>query len=456
MATQADVDALATAIVESCDAQGAPAGMDDEVCKAFVAAGIDRMGLLQGWGMGCLLQANPQTTDLLNLKNLVILNSAAAITDTPQTDAVMFAIVGRARAHKSDMNSILAPAASPAAAAALPAAAPDKEREEREQCASCYDELFKMQNREVDLTDRATFVSAARKALNTFGHFAELPSVASLKCYGTAGAPRRRISLGGEDSASLEIGGRGADHITTVPQAQARLRVLTNGMAAALCVKLTTGAYGGRDVGWMHVPGEVAQSRFVGTAEGLDRLLHACCRNIVTNDVSTFVACADRVVCKFLTMFARQAQHPHEIIETMIETKSHQFDVRTLESHSDTSWIASSASAESGSGKYVCRTSRSATSTASRSASPASAKISAASVRCLTSVAISFMIASSSRPSRAPSDACAVLIAVITARSVVFLTASPAFIAATRSSWSVSASPMASSCHIAPAERVTR
>ena len=342
----ADAEALADAVVAACTENRATAGTDAVVGAALIAAGITRMSLLSSWGMGCLMQPVPQPNDLNNLKALVIAKSGGAIVDTPVADAVILGLVRAARQHGGASSTTAVTTLGTIAAGGAPAAAPDKDKDEREQCASCYTDLATMQNREIELPERATFVAGSRTTLKTFGYLAELPSVGSVKTYGTTGTAKQRFVLqGGAETASFEVGDRRPDHILSVPEAQYRLRILLNGVAAACSTRINKNAYGGRDYGWVNVPGSTSQVRLVCTVEALDKLLWACCKNINTADASIFIRCADRIVLKLLTLFARCQQHLHEIIDVIIETKTHLFDTRTLEPQSDTSSIASSASA---------------------------------------------------------------------------------------------------------------
>ena len=326
MISSPNTDLLVDELESLCQEEGVDSPFEHALATAMQTLEVDTVTRLSSWGHCCLLAVPVLAADVSRLKQQLM---TAAAPGTLPDNAVLRTIVGGiARSVPKlvaayDKSKEPPAALSPATVVKGPAVSADKL--EREECATCYDDLRRLQNRTVDLPERATCVSAGRHSVVQYGYIAELPSVKAVKTYGTAGALKRRVALAGMEAgagAHITFDEKLPDIVNSIPAAQRQLRTLMNAMAAIMTVKISTTAYGGRDVGWVTVPGEATQVRLMVTINAIDKMMWALL-SIATTDSGKFCDTVDNFVLEFLTVLARCSQHPDEIITNLTESKPH-------------------------------------------------------------------------------------------------------------------------------------
>ena len=203
MISSPNTDLLVDELESLCQEEGVDSPFEHALATAMQTLEVDTVTRLSSWGHCCLLAVPVLAADVSRLKQQLMI---AAAPGTLPDNAVLRTIVGGIarsvpRLVAAYDKSKEPPAAlSPATVVKGPAVSADKL--EREECATCYDDLRRLQNRTVDLPERATCVSAGRHSVVQYGYIAELPSVKAVKTYGTAGALKRRVALAGMEAGA--------------------------------------------------------------------------------------------------------------------------------------------------------------------------------------------------------------------------------------------------------------
>ena len=302
----------------------------ESTAEALVAIGCESIDTFAAWGNGCLMHDTVPPADLARMRARLAAAGVAGVVDDAALGVLVYTLVENARDKwleaRARKRAKLAPSDSPGSTGpASPATATTMTDDEKEikKAFTCYDNLRDLNMREVDLPMRATFVGSARSSVETYGYIASVPSIGAVTTLGRAGAKGTRVRIGDSAlNASISIGEKQPDLLSGMPAAHHACRVLVLGIGAALTVRINATAYGGRDCGWVHVPGETTQVRVMFTAAAIDRFLFGLL-SIDTHDFSSFITTADRVVLEFLTIAARCTQHPDEIVDTLRDTKPH-------------------------------------------------------------------------------------------------------------------------------------
>ena len=103
-------------------------------------------------------------------------------------------------------------------------------------------------------------------------------------------------------------------------------RVLIYGLIAVYAVPIGKTVLGGRDKGWVTVPGEARQVRVALSMQVAMNFLWALTDSPLT-DVRAFMRMVDAVMVEFIDEAARMTEHPDEVIETLISTRKGIFRV---------------------------------------------------------------------------------------------------------------------------------
>ena len=343
-------DPLETWLLDACAAEGAPQATIDGLAAAFDAAGVQTAARLKGWGFGAALQQPMDPAAAARFMGRLVVDGGTAVVDDVQTRTIVMDVLRRCAAAHSESLASTRPFGGDAAAAALAAAVaaaaaaghtpPDRgggaagagtaqgaEDAERRSIASCYSELEQLQGRPVDLPGRATFVAAARTSVSNYGYISVMPSHSDVKTLGTAGGAKRKITLSDIEAgigAHIAFDEKVAAPLIGMPACYSACRVLMNGLAAAMSIKISADAYGKRDVGWVLPPGSPKQVRLLGTAVVFERFLWALIM-MPTADPAAFVKTADAVVGEFLRIHAKMTQHADEIINHLVDAQPFRF-----------------------------------------------------------------------------------------------------------------------------------
>jgi hypothetical protein len=312
----------------------APAQAEED---AFVAAlttlDLDTITKVSAYKFGVLLSHPMRPVDLAGLKDEVLASAGAAggLTDNATLARLVFGLADgcstawtEQKAKQSSMaTGVLPPGSTPGPAAPRVS----DEELERKECASAYDDYERLQAACVDLPHRATFVAAARTSIKAYGYIAEVPRIESVRTYGTSSTRRQKVNLG---DAVLSFGEKQVDLVGGIPGAHQSTRILLDGLGAAGSLPIDAGAYNGREVGWVAVPGRSDQVRLLFPRDAIEKFKWALV-GIATSDPTAYLVTANSCVEALLTQWARLRLHPSEIIDDMVSAKPHLFIPRSAD-----------------------------------------------------------------------------------------------------------------------------
>lgn len=297
---------------DTCTARGAAArlpdlidAMDNLVCKDMSSFRAQQFGGLVA------VELAPATLAAFHA-DLIGASPGGALLNDPVTKDLVYHVVNAVRKELGLSGA----GATPGGAAAAP------------DTVNIYADAQYVHGLSVTNSDKAVFVTDARKDFVKYGHITEVPSVAKMKRLGVAGGVKRKLALEGstDETATLSFDEAKSKAVTTMPEAKHMVRVLVYGLVAAYAIPVGKTVLGGRDKGWVTVPGEARQIR-VGLSLQVGMQFLWSLTDSPLTDVRAFMRMVDYVMKEFIDEAATMTQHPDEVIETLIGTRKSLFRV---------------------------------------------------------------------------------------------------------------------------------
>ena len=213
------VDAICYAVDQSTEGDAAVLGM----VQALEAVGLDGLSRVLAWESGVLNESSPPAAAAVLRFNAVLLAPAGSLADTAINREIIYSVVLRcAFIAKREMNLEINP----------PAARPGRVDSEDDAVGrAAFNLLSSMQGRFVDLDRRPEFVARAFASVKDVGYPTSVPNLLEVKAQGCT-QTAQKFKVG--DGATLEVGGTVARRPADMPTCIARLRMVTDGLAAAL------------------------------------------------------------------------------------------------------------------------------------------------------------------------------------------------------------------------------
>ena len=307
----ADADFLQI-VSDTCSARGADAMLPDLV-DALDGVGCRDMSTFRAQQFGGLVQAEVSPAVIAAFyTDLIGASPNGALANSAATKDVVFHLVSAIRA---DLG-LAAPASTPGG------------KSTGVDTVDVYEDATFYHGLRVANSDKATFVCDARRDFVKHGHITEAPSLMKVRRLGVTGGSKRKLEIGGssDETATLSIDEAKAKPVTTMPEAKHMVRVLVYGLVAAYAVPIGKTVLGGRDKGWVTVPGEAKQVRVGLSMQAASSLLWAL-HDSPLSDVRAFVRMVDAVVREFIDEAGLMTQHPDEVVETLLGTRKGIFRV---------------------------------------------------------------------------------------------------------------------------------
>jgi len=299
-------------VSDTCTARGAVAMLPDLV-DALDAVVCKSMSTFQAQQFGALVQAEVTPAAVAAFHaDLIGASPLGALPNNATSKDVVFHLVGAVRKELGLATAAATPKAGSVAQDAV----------------DVYKDAAYYHGLQVQNSDKATFVTDARKDLIKHGHITEAPSLTKMRRLGVTGGSKRKLAIGGatDETATLSIDEAKAKPVTTMQDAKHMARVLVYGLIAVYAVPIGKTVLGGRDKGWVTVPGEARQVRVVLSMQVAMNFLWALTDSPLT-DVRAFMRMVDAVMVEFIDEAARMTEHPDEVIETLISTRKGIFRV---------------------------------------------------------------------------------------------------------------------------------
>ena len=299
-------------VSDTCSARGADALLPDLV-DALDAIACRDLSAFRAQQFGGLVQVDVQPAVIAAFyADLIAASPLSALVDSAATKDVVFHLVGAVRAELGLASTAPTPGTKGSNGDAV----------------DVYKDATYYHGLNVTNSDKATFVCDARKDFVKHGHITEAPSLMKVRRLGVTGGSKRKLEIGGasDETATLSIEEAKAKPVTTMPEAKHMARVLVYGLVAAYAVPIGKTVLGGRDKGWVTVPGEARQVRVGLSMQAANSFLWALHDSPLT-DVRAFVRMVDAVMREFIDEAGLMTQHPDEVIETLLGTRKGIFRV---------------------------------------------------------------------------------------------------------------------------------
>ena len=179
-----------------------------------------------------------------------------------------------------------------------------------------YKMLLKLHGLNLTIDQRATFVGSMTHEVNTTGYISTAPSLSGMTLQGTTKEARSKLRFADSD-VTIPVEKERTESVGDIARCQDLTRFYWYGILAVLGRPITDKAYGGKDVGWISVPGEVKQRRVGMSRDKCEELIFHIIRHGGTN-VGPYVGMQDGVVREFIREFALKQRHPDTIISDFI------------------------------------------------------------------------------------------------------------------------------------------
>ena len=221
------------------------------------------------------------------------------------------------------------------------AAALDKDEQDRLTTKNCYTQYEMLTGKHVPLTDRATFVGAARNHLNADGHIATIPPPDRVTYLGVSSGPSS-TTVG---NVTMQIGdGVQSPKCGTPEECKHRTRTLVWALGAVLCVEISATHYGGGNDGYILVPGGGSKRiRLAITQAALDKLCDALL-SIPAEDTTRNFATVAHIFNRFLNLYAEGNMHPCSLINQIVTQERQLFVLRGTPPPADSDGASSTVS----------------------------------------------------------------------------------------------------------------
>ena len=267
--------------------------------------GYDRIELLEGWNGGCLGRAELDSADVRRLGDEMVAAAGSTIADGPSYRAYVLQLARRLSEHMRGVGASVA-------------------EDEEGDVLGVYSQFESRQGRSVHMSDMCVFVAMARSSIVKHGYISSVPGLAKVQHLGVR--TRQNKSKLGVLSVTFEDEGKPAS-VATIEEAKKVMAHVLRGIAAAGSIEIDTSLYGGRDYGWVTVPGAPHQSRMWVTASAIERFIEAFLSSSV-RDAAAFGAMFDVVLTRFLNLSQRRGMHADEIIEQIVDREGASFETK--------------------------------------------------------------------------------------------------------------------------------
>ena len=303
---------LATVIASAAKECGAPAELTDLVIDALIEIEVTTWPDLRGYGDNCLIAREPSVAALVAFRTALLGTAAGLVDSATLRTYISCVVLSVQKTHRAET--------APTPKVTTPGIL-EPEVKERSSTIGAYINLQRLQGREYDLTQKATFAGEALRDVTSWGYISSVPSVLTVRTLGCGAGAKRRISLGGMDDGSgtqstIELGESKPTDANDKPRMVTNTRCIIGGILAVLGgTQIDTATYGGGEEGWVPVPGQVEQARVMLPVKDADDW----CWDLTNSPLngSSYARMVDFQITYFIEAHAAGGVHPVLILRGM-------------------------------------------------------------------------------------------------------------------------------------------